>query len=600
MSWIAVGGAAAGAIIGGVQQNQQNKKMQGAQNAANKQAGWVDVTTTRRGDPMAEGFRYDGMAAAYNALFGGNEVGLDGRPLRIQGDPRAGGGGGAGGPIATSMPATVPRGNAPAVPPGGSLRPDGRILDARGKTIYSPPAGGSAKAPKPGKGSTTTPAGTTGPAARTFDGMSQETDDIRRSMIGLQDVNRPMNTAAESFLTDTLAGEERNSYRGEAAGAARAIAADPELAAYQAALRGSLGVGGKGGGGGGAGGGGASRGRGGGSSAPAYQQTLNQQPGGYGATGTGAALAKLVKGEAPAGFQEMQDAISRQVAENRASTIRDLRARAVGSGFYGGDLYQDLEEGAIAQGDQELADSLAAARFGAYQNALGLGTQYDLGMADMGSRERIASASASAAGAADAADRESRERLAMYGMWGDSIDLGQRGRAGSAGALGDLAGLTSEDQRFAVGGVNDLAGSRRADLGAAGELSLGADSNRNAWTAAKRQEGTARAGIRAGASSDAARLAEQQRQFDAGMGWDREQFYDPFSRLAAYGGALNTFYGGLGSETTSGRDMRGASPPAFAGGSVAGAGLSGAALGGQIAGAYQRPRAAPQGSTIYD
>lgn len=587
MTWGMVAGAVVGGVISGVNQNQQNKKAQGAQNAANKQAGWVDVTTTRRGDPNAEGFRYDGMQAAYNALLGTNYGGLDGQPLRIQGDPRAGGGG-AGGPVAVTMPG-VARGTS------GPMTPKQQKQYAAEQARLA--ATGKGKK----KGGATTTSGAAGPPARNFDGMSQETDDIRRSMVGLQDVNQPMNTAAESYLTDTLGGVERNAYRGRAGEAADAIAEDPELAAYQNALRGFLGVGKGTGGSGGAGGGGASRGRGGSSySAPAYMQTRNEQPGGYGATGTGAALAKLVKGEAPAGWEEMQAAIARQVEESRAGLIREERARAVGGGWYGGDLYEDTIEGAIARGDRELTDSLAGARFGAYQQALGLGTQYDLGMADMGSRERIAGMSASAAGAADAADRESRERLAMYGMWGDSIGLGQQGRAGRAGALGDLAGLTSADQGRALTGVNDLAGSRRADLGAAGELSLGADSNRNAWKAAQRQESAARAGIRAGASSDAARLAEQARQFDAGMGWDREQFYDPFSRLAAYGGALNTFYGGLGSETTQGRDMRGASPPAFAGGSVAGAGLSGAALGGQIAGAYQRPRTVPPGSTIYD
>lgn len=44
------------------------------------------------------------------------------------------------------------KGKAPAVPPGGSKRPDGRIMDANGKTIYTPPAGGSTSKPGGGGG----------------------------------------------------------------------------------------------------------------------------------------------------------------------------------------------------------------------------------------------------------------------------------------------------------------------------------------------------------------------------------------------------------------------------------------------------------------
>jgi hypothetical protein len=287
----------------------------------------------------------------------------------------------------------------------------------------------------------------------------------------------------------------------------------------------------------------------------------------------------LLLGEAPAGWEEMQAGIARKVNESRAGNIRELRARAVGSGFYGGDLYKELEEGAIAQGDQELADSLAAARFGAYQEALGLGTQYDLGMADIGSRERIANANASAAGAGAAADAASREKLAMYGMWGDALGLGQQGRTASAGALGDLAGLTSADQRAAFEGVNALGASRRGDLGAAGDLSLGSDVARNAFLAARGQESVGRAQVG---------LGRQQ------LAFDRERFYDPFARTSAYADIVNSLYGGFGSESTTGRDTRSQAPPAYS--SPLGAALTGAAVGGQLAGAYGAGKRRPLGA----
>lgn len=559
------GGLVAAAVIGAgasaAAANQANKKNQGLANAANKSAGRVDSTTTRIEDPRSTGYRDDGMQAAYNAVFGTDYRGGDGQQLRVQGDPGAR-------PVAA----------ADGVPAGYNKRPDGRIVPnappAKGKGGGGGKGGGK-KAAGAGGGATVAP--------KKFEGMSPETDAIRGQMMKLPDQNASMYGASEDFLKDTLQGEERNAYRGEAADAARAISEDPGLTEYQNWIKGQLGVGGggatstrQGTGGGGGGGRYVSYGTG---NVAAFQDptTFNRS-----ATGTDAALRKLVAGEAPAGWADMEAGISRSANEGRADIIRQLKAAAVGSGSYGGSVYEDAIEGAIARGDRELADSLGAARFGAFQNALGLGTQYDLGIAGIQSNERSASAAARAAASAGAADAASRERLAMMDMWGSSLGMGQQGRVASAGALGDLAGLTSTDQRAALAGINDLAAGRRGDLGVAGDLSLGADSNRNNYISAQRQQQASNAATNAAARGQAAALA-----------FDRERMYDPLNRLGQYAGLLDTFYGGLGSERTVGTDTR-------AGGAIApysspwGAGASGAALGLQLGQAFQRqPTTAP-------
>lgn len=550
MSWGMVAVGVGTAVVGAVGQNQANKQ---AKKAAQNQ-GFVDQTTTRT--PMAgtAPYRDAGQQAAYEALFGAGSAppGQSAGPA-VVGDPRGAAAAG------------------PAVPPGGTRRPDGRILNAQGQTVYTPPAGSAApaRAGRGGGGAAAAPAGPAGPApAAPFAGMSQETDAIRGQLMGLPAQNAGMFNAAESFTTDTLGGTERNAYRGEAADAARAIAEDPGLAEYIAALKGDLGMGG-----GNSGGKSNSRnvswgfakGASGSVPSPAVQQASS--------TGADAALRKILAGEDAPGLKAAEDAIARKVNEGRAGNIRELRARAVGSGFYGGDVYKDLEEGAIARGDMEMADSLAAARFGTFQEALGLGTQYDLGMADLSSRERIAAQNASSAGAGAAADAASRERLATLGMWGDALGLGQQGRTASAGALGDLAGLTSADQRAALEGINALGGSRRADLGAAGELSLGSDAARNQFAAARGSERVGMAGVNLGSRE---------------LAFDRERFYDPFARISAYGDALNSFSGAYGSETTSGRDTRSTPPPAYS--SPWGAALTGAAIGGQLGGSFQSAR----------
>lgn len=557
------GGLVAAAVIGAgasaAAANQANKKNQGLANAANKTAGRVDSTTTRTEDPRSTGFRDDGMQAAYNTVFGTDYRGGDGQQLRVQGDPRAGGGGG--------------------VPAGYTKRPDGRVVPI----VAAPAKGGKGK--KGGGGGATTAPTTTpaAPAARKFDGMSGETDQIRQSMMDLPDKNAGMFGTSEKFLTDTLEGTERNTYRPEAADAARAISTDPRMERYLDYLEG------------GAGKGGSSKAAPGqkvhsGTVAQAYQTGGGVPPasvsgypgapaGAVGVTGTDLALRDLVAGKTPAGWADMEAGISRSTNEGRADIIRQLKAAAVGSGSYGGSVYEDAIEGAIARGDRELADSLGAARFGAFQNALGLGTQYDLGIADIGSRERMNAANASAAGSAAGANAAMQERLAMAGMWGDALGLSQQGRAASAGALGDLAAGLSTDQRYALGGINDLAAGRRGDLGVAGDLSLGADSNRTSYTAAQRQQQASNAATRVGANS---------------LAFDRERFYDPLNRLGQYSDLMNAFYGGLGSERTVGTDTR-------SGGAIApysspwGAAASGAALGLSVGQQYGQRKQPPPG-----
>ena len=209
-----------------------------------------------------------------------------------------------------------------------------------------------------------------------------------------------------------------------------------------------------------------------------------------------------------------------------------------------------------------------------------MGTTYDLGMANIASSERSASAAAGAGARANADALASQERLAKYGFMLDALDLGEKGRYGRAGALGDLAGLVSSDQQGALGAVNDITAGRRGDLGLAGDISLGADSNRNAFRASE----NSLAGVRAGVNLGRAELA-----------FDRERFYDPFSRLGQFTDITNGLFGGYGSETTTGRDTRASGGAGYS--SPWGAAMTGAALGGQIGSAYGSSRRGGGGST---
>jgi len=563
-------GMIAGAAIGYA--GQQSANRQSARNAS--QQGYVDTTTHR--DPYAgtNAYRDATLQAAFQATFPGNAPGA--RPAGYQPDPRTY----DGRPIG---PATV-------YSPGGDPNPQGQ--SGTGGTQTGSGAGGATRA-KPPAGyrynaagrlvRVKSPTGGTGAGAgadagdRRFDGMSQETADIRNRMANeLPSQNARLYGAGEDYVEDTLAGDSRNPLIGRATTAADDISEDPRLSAFQDYLLGEIGVNGY------------SNASSSGNSGPRVTYNVNPNyaaagPGGvvppavYGSqTGAAEALRKLIAGELPQGWQGAEDAISRRVSEERAANIRDLRARAVGSGFYGGDVYRDLEEGAIARGDRELADQLSEARYAAFQNALSEGANYDLGMANIAANERSAGSASAAASGAAANELASRERLAKMGMLNDALSLGEQGRFGRASQLGDLAGLVSGDQRTALGGVGDITGSRRDDLTAAGTLSLGADRNRTDWQSSQNSLSASRAATSLGR----AQLALDRDRY----GFQREQYYDPLNRLGTFADVMNGLYGGYGSETTTGRDTRNYSPPAFS--SPYGAALSGAAVGGQIGSQY--------------
>lgn len=509
-----------------------NKANQAAQKGA-KGAGQVDTTTTRTAAPGEQPYIDAGGQAAYNALFG--------KPSGIYGNPNAAPAAGAAAPKSTGKATTW--------------------TDAHGQTVTRNAAGKVV----PYTGAAAGAGGGAAAAANTpFNGQSQETRDVQARTDALAGQNAGMYGAAENYSTDTLAGNSHNPLMGQATDAANAIAQDPGLADYESVLRG--GIAGAGGGGGNGGSYGPTQ-----TNFTGYYQGNGQggtvAPASYtSSTGVDAALRDMIAGKDAPGLAAQAAAIQDEVGRSRAENIKQLRARAVGSGFYGGDIYQQLEEGAVAQGDQEMTNQLAAARFGAYQNAINEGVTYDSNMADVAARN----ASTSASSASSAASLAQQGELARLGMWGDALKTGQTGRAGTASALGNLSSLYSNDQQAAAAGINTLGTSRRNDVEAAGQLSLGSDQARNTYIGNADQ---LRAAQISGGNQRAALQFQQQ------------QFYDPLTRLAAYSNVLGGLYGGQGSETTKGTDTRSQSPPAYI--NPYGAALTGAAVGGQIGTAYQ-------------
>ena len=544
MSW----GIVAGAVIGGVASYAGQKSTNAANARAAKGQGKVDTTTTRSPDDYSAPYRQGALDAAWGALTGQSPL-SGGQAAPIQGDPGASGGG------------------ARAKPPAGYR------YNAAGKLVQ-------AKNPVPGPAGAPTSAGPggAGGAPSTVagkSGQSAATSAIIGRMENLPGQNAAMNSAAEKYSTDLLQGRSSNPLLDPASAAASAVDDDPRLEAFQDSLMGNLGIGQGGGGGGQA----ATwspysaYGQAGYSGAAAAAGAGGTGSYGYGssATGTDAALRDLVAGKDPAGWAAMQKAIEDSVNASRAESLRNLKGNAVRGGFYGGTGFDSMESQAVAAGDQQLANQLAAARFGAFQNGLGLGTQYDLGMADVAARDRATSAGSASSAAALAAQQRAQD----LGALGSALQLGEEGRYGASQQLGNLVGLFSSDQKAALGGINDLAASRRGDLSAAGQLALGSDQTQNSLRAA---------GIAANTSRSIANNA---------LNWQKQQFYDPLSRIGQFNDILNGDFGAYGSEHTYGTDTR-------AGGGAAAvspfsAALGGAAIGGQIGSMYNNRQQQPQG-----
>lgn len=560
MSW----GIVAGAVVGGVVSYAGQKSSNAANAKAQKQQGYVDTTTTRAPDSYSTPYRQGALDSAWGALTGQTPL-SGGAAAPIQGNPNAaaakpaarttGGGGAGAGATYGGYTAAQLQANPSLVSKLGSSAAAKWSASGGG-------AGGGAGAGAPaGPAAPSTVAGKTG--------QSGSTSSIINRLEGLPGQNAAMNNTAEQYSTNLLNGKSSNPLLSPAAIAAANVGNDPRLSAFQDYLMGNLGVGGASGGGAAA-------------QAVPYGQSVGpgqagyaqaaaaygaSNGGGYGggsATGTDAALRDLVAGKAPAGWAGMDQGISDDVNSGRADIIRQLKAAGVGSGSYGSDSYDQQIGSAVAQGDRQLANQLATARYGAFQNALGLGTQYDIGMADVAAKNYATSSGASSASAALAAQQRGQD----LGALGNALSLGEEGRYGTAGQLGNLASLFSGDQKAALGGINDLAASRRGDLSAAGQLSLGSDQAQNNL----RSSGMAANASRANVNSQIA--------------WQQQQFYDPLSRLGQFNDILNGDFGPYGSETTQGRDTRSGGGAAAV--SPFGAALGGAAIGGQLGGLYNQ------------
>lgn len=504
------------------------------------------------------------------------------RPKKpITGGP--GGGGQTGEPIQYAANAKVPA--PPPVPAGGSARPDGRIVDAKGKTVYTPPKQG-AKAPK---GGAKTPTGGAASANVT-------TQQIMKGM--LDDVQAPNRTedAAVDYTNAVLRGEETNRYRGEAADAVRGASKNANLDRFIADLWAGKAPGsGMDSGGNPAG----SVGRGGRGSSSGFTRDASgslirpaAQPAAPAVqqdelVGVRDDIRAVLDGQGiPKEYREM---LERQALEARQRNARDVNALFVGANMQGSSPWQTAFAEGQSDAEQGFSDQLIRANFDLYGNAMNLGTGYDVSALDRSSRERMSAADRAAAAAAqerglsasaranDASLQQQRE-LAQMGMLQNAIGMEQQGQQFGAQGLSGLSGLYSGDQQQALSMVPELSNLNTGAWAALGGIGAQSDATaasiKNANTSANAQRGIANA-----------QLQWERDRLNQMQNWEERQYYDPLNRLGGFMGLVNGASSGYGTIATNGIDQRNAAPPAYSSPWLQGA--AGAMAGRQFAQSYK-------------
>lgn len=285
-------------------------------------------------------------------------------------------------------------------------------------------------------------------------------EDILRQMLGVVQGGDPLYGPANAYVTGTLSGQSQNPLLGDLYERLGNFS-DPYVDAFLQQLMGGSGLG-AGPGGGGGGGGFISAGGGGGMPSSA---------------GTPLGIADYIRpilegqylGEENPYLADVISAAQERTRQAYMETeLPEINAMYEGASRYGGSEFgiaRALGADRLAQSLGEIASTLGFQGYESerdrMQDALGIGTQWDMHLGNLGAEyARIgAQNAATGAGAASAAaDRALREWEARLGATADVLGLRTGLDTFGAGGQLSLAQLLSADQGLALSMVPDLSG----------------------------------------------------------------------------------------------------------------------------------------------
>lgn len=540
-SWVAVaigGSAVVGAAGSYMSSKEANKPKTGKTDQTTSQTpylnGWIEPDIN-----AALQYQRGIIAQGAPQIGPGGQITYSHLPFGYEGGDQAranGGGGGAGGGQGIGGPKAMA--GRPPVPPGGSERPDGRIMNAAGQTIWTPPKAAGSGSGSKGKGgkAVTGAAGPTQPGGKApvnyqdpkqiFAQVAQRgldagnTKTVAQGRAGIGNIlgaaggGGPEQTGFEGYnpILDRLAGRLETD-------ADSRVSKDLILGFLNENNRGT--VGGNNNGANGQGGQGGRTGsnviyRPSGSRAAAQAMATNPERFQQGVPDTMATPSYFAEqtrkmmdeqaneAELSALINALNEDTEKGMFRNRAA----LDAAAAGSGRFGGDMWKGMTNDLTEETLQEMNKTGAQIRVGdlearrqARLAALGMVNTRDLGLLGANvQREGIAAneRSSSAASAAAAAANADQMALARRGQDLSALGALMDYEQGGMNQLGQVGGQLSSDRMAALGMIPGLEGVGLSGLGAALNAGGGLVDMRGQDTSraiANMQNSTARAGM---------------------------------------------------------------------------------------------------------
>jgi len=289
------------------------------------------------------------------------------------------------------------------------------------------------------------------------------------------------------------------------------------------------------------GGGGGVGGGGGGLVSNGHGGMVQGGGGGHKLVGVAGDIRAMLDGSSEANpqLQAMIDQVNRGTTESYQRGLAGLSGQSEASGMYGSSDHQLADAQAALGFTRGLAENETGIRYQDFgrqrdelMQAMGLGTQYDLGMAGIDAQAEAArnstSASSAAAANSNALQRELGNRGLMLQAMGLQNDMSQFG----LGTMQNLSGMDVQNRQFMLGAGLDYGNFDMGQMGTAFGANFGLDQAQNA---------------------DAARQAQMRNQASQ-QAWQRQQQAQnqPWNNLARYMDIINGASSGYGTSQESG------------------------------------------------
>jgi hypothetical protein len=173
-------------------------------------------------------------------------------------------------------------------------------------------------------------------------------------------------------------------------------------------------------------------------------------------------------------LQAMIDQVNRGTTESYQQGLAGLSAQSEASGMYGSSDHQVADAAAATGFGRALSENETGIRyqdFGRWRDevmqAMGLGTQYDLGMAGIDAQSQASANATNASSASSARGQDIQRELGNRGLLLDAMGQQNGLSQFGLGTMSDLSGMDVQNRQFMLGAIPAYHNIQMDDLGAA-------------------------------------------------------------------------------------------------------------------------------------